>query len=617
GSGPRPGRDAARQRARQFPRHPGQHRQGHGDAGVARRPHQHAGDAAGELRPRDHGTVHDGRRRLHRGRRLRRRARVHRVEPSPARRRGRRLAALRVRLQRRAARDQSQDVQLPDLPRRQPHDSWPQRRAGHAGRPGFHRRARREPEHRALSRHQAVPVLRVRDGSGQQRLRRAGRLGLPAEPVRHEGGDADGADGTGVLGSERVLRPLFLAGGVRRPRAEGHRLGRLLGERRAGAAAEHGDDPLRAARRRRLGSGTAVVLDRRDAGADELRGEVDPRVALARHAPVPHDQRAQDGAARWRRRQRVGELPAGHRCLDGQRCPDPGEGVGARAPDGRISGVSTGMKVTRRQFIEGGVAAFTVTFAAPEFFVDVARAQGAHARNLVVLYLGGGNDSLSMLVPYNDPFYRVRRPTLAVPAGQVLQIGTDGSRVALGLHPRLTGLKQIFDQGKLALIQRTGYENQSRSHFLGTDIWSTADPNNPQALGWVGRYLDSLPSPVDALAGWNTTGTLPHVLQARTAVPSIANAAGYSFLSPNGGAEAAAERETALRIASHVPVDRPELAFVYESSRAALSTLDRVASVATYRPATAYPNNGFGQAMQAVAGAMVRAIWLCVVSVTT
>jgi uncharacterized protein (DUF1501 family) len=275
------------------------------------------------------------------------------------------------------------------------------------------------------------------------------------------------------------------------------------------------------------------------------------------------------------------------------------------------------MKVTRRQFIEGGVAAFTVTFAAPEFFIDVARAQGAHVRNLVVLYLGGGNDSLSMLIPYNDPFYRVRRPTLGVPAGQVLQVGTDASRAALGLHPRLTGLKQIFDQGKLALIQRTGYENQSRSHFLGTDIWSTADPSNPQALGWVGRYLDSLPSPVDPLVGWNTTGTVPRVLQGRTAVPAIASAAGYSFLSPNGGAEAAAERDTALRISSHVPVDRPELAFVYESSRAALATLDRVASVATYRPSIAYPNTGFGQALQAVAGAMARSIGTRVFYVTT
>jgi len=275
------------------------------------------------------------------------------------------------------------------------------------------------------------------------------------------------------------------------------------------------------------------------------------------------------------------------------------------------------MKVTRRQFVKGGVAAFTVTFAAPEFLTDVARAQGAHVRNLVVLYMSGGNDSLSMVIPYNDPFYASRRPSIAVPAGQVLQIGTDASRKALGLHPRLTGLKQIFDQGRLALIQRTGYENQSRSHFLGTDIWSTADPDNAQALGWVGRYLDSLPSPVDPLVGWNTTGSLPHVLQARTAVPAIANPAGYSFSSPNAGAEAAAERATALRIASHVPVDRPELAFVYGSSRAAMDTLDRVASVATYRGSPAYPNTGFAQALQAVAGAMSRSVGTRVFYVTT
>src|SRR5207247_5227838 len=109
------------------------------------------------------------------------------------------------------------------------------------------------------------------------------------------------------------------------------------------------------------------------------------------------------------------------------------------------------MKVTRRQFVQGGVAAFTVTFAAPEFLSDLARAQGAHTRNLIVLYLSGGNDSLSMLIPYNDPFYYSRRPSLAVPAGQVLQIGTDSSGVPLGLHPRLTRLKEIFDPGRLGL----------------------------------------------------------------------------------------------------------------------------------------------------------------------
>ena len=92
------------------------------------------------------------------------------------------------------------------------------------------------------------------------------------------------------------------------------------------------------------------------------------------------------------------------------------------------------MKVTRREFVKGGVAAFTVTFAVPGFMSDIARAQAGGSRNLVVLYLGGGNDALSMLVPYADPFYASRRPTLAVPAGSILQIGADASNVPLGLH---------------------------------------------------------------------------------------------------------------------------------------------------------------------------------------
>lgn len=269
--------------------------------------------------------------------------------------------------------------------------------------------------------------------------------------------------------------------------------------------------------------------------------------------------------------------------------------------------------------MHGGVAAFTVTFAAPEFMSDLALAQGAGARNLVVLYLSGGNDSLSMLVPYNDPFYYSRRPSIAIPAGTVLQVGSDSSRVALGLHPRLTGLKQIFDQGRLALIQRAGYSNQSRSHFQGTDIWSTADPGNSVGLGWVGRYLDSLPSPLDPLVGWNTTRDLPRVLQSNhVAVPAIPNPATYAFQSPNTGVEATAERNAAVRINSHVPVGRPSLAFVYGNAQAAMATLDRVATVAAYNGTVAYPaNNGFAQALRAVAGSMVRGIGTRVFYVTT
>jgi uncharacterized protein (DUF1501 family) len=276
------------------------------------------------------------------------------------------------------------------------------------------------------------------------------------------------------------------------------------------------------------------------------------------------------------------------------------------------------MKVTRRQFLEGGVAAFTATFAAPELFSELARAQGIRGRNLVVLYLGGGNDALSTLVPYNDRSYYNRRPTIAIPAGTVLQVGTDSSRVALGLHPRLTGLKQIFDEGKLAIVQRTGYENQTRSHFLGTDIWATANPSNASGLGWIGRYLDSLPSPVDELVGWNASGDSPRVLQAgKVPVPAIRDPRTYAFESPNAGVEAAAGRNAARRISSHVPIDRPHLAFVYESVRAAMGTLDRVATVASYAGTVTYPNNGFASALRAVAGAIVRGIGTKVFYVTT
>ncbi len=265
------------------------------------------------------------------------------------------------------------------------------------------------------------------------------------------------------------------------------------------------------------------------------------------------------------------------------------------------------MPVTRRDFIRNGVAAFTVSFAAPAFLSDIARAQGARSRSLVVLYLSGGNDALSTVVPYTDPFYYSRRPAIAVPAGQVLQIGSDASGKVLGLHPRLTGLRDIFNDGRLAIVQRTGYPNSSRSHFEGFDIFGTANPGAPSGPGWLGRYLETVPA--DALSGWSATRDLPRAFVSNgISVPAIPDARTYSFNSPNSGAEALVGRAAAARIASHTPIDRPHLAFVNASARGAFETLDRVASVASYTGTVAYPNNGLALALRTVAGSIVRGI---------
>lgn len=267
------------------------------------------------------------------------------------------------------------------------------------------------------------------------------------------------------------------------------------------------------------------------------------------------------------------------------------------------------MDISRRLFIRNGVATVSLGLAAPAFLTAIAEAQGIRTRNLVVVYLGGGNDALNTLVSYRDPAYYNRRPSIAVPAGQVLQVGTDAAGQVLGLHPQLGGLLNIFNEGRLALVQRTGYANSSRSHFEATDIWGTANPRSSTGSGWLGRYLDTLPRPLDALAAWNTTAETPRaLLSGQSGVPAIPNASTYTYVSPNRGSAALQERAAAQAMAASAANGRPHLAFVNSTSRGAIDTLDRVALATAYTPSVAYPNNGFALAMRTVAGAIVRGI---------
>jgi uncharacterized protein (DUF1501 family) len=267
------------------------------------------------------------------------------------------------------------------------------------------------------------------------------------------------------------------------------------------------------------------------------------------------------------------------------------------------------MRVSRRIFIRDGVATVTLGLSAPAFLSAIAQAQGLPSRRLVVVYLGGGNDALNTLVSYQDPSYYSRRPSIAIPAGQVLQVGTDAAGRALGLHPRLGGLLNIFNEGHLALVQRSGYANSSRSHFEAGDIWGTANPQSYTGSGWLGRYLDTLPRPVDALAAWNTTGETPRaLLSGTTGVPAIPSASTYIYASPNRGSVALEERAAAQIMASNPAPGRPHLAFVNSTSRGAIETLDRVAQATAYTPTVPYPNNGFALALRTVAGAIVKSI---------
>ena len=125
------------------------------------------------------------------------------------------------------------------------------------------------------------------------------------------------------------------------------------------------------------------------------------------------------------------------------------------------------MKFTRREFIRGGVRRSRSASRAPAFLSDLARAQGASRRNLVVLYLDGGNDALSTLAPvHGSVLLQPAARRSPIPPANVLQVGTDsvGQRARPASAPHRTASRSSTT-GDLALIQRTGYPNSSRSHF--------------------------------------------------------------------------------------------------------------------------------------------------------
>ena len=279
------------------------------------------------------------------------------------------------------------------------------------------------------------------------------------------------------------------------------------------------------------------------------------------------------------------------------------------------------MKVTRRDFIRGGVAAFTVSFGAPAFLSDLARAQGASRRNLVVLYLSGGNDALSTLIPYTDASTISRRPTIAVPAARVLQVGTDSSGRRARPAPAADGPEA---RSSTRATSRSSSAPAIRTPAARTSSARTSGPRptrrHSTGSGWLGRYLDTLPSPVDPLAGWCTMREVPHSLDRQqgqragdSRIPRT-----YAFQSPNPTRQRAgvrADGDDEHRVAS--AARRPHLSFVNGTTQAALATLDRVARSPTTPAPVTYGDDGLSQAFRAVAGAIVRGIGTKVFWVTT
>jgi uncharacterized protein (DUF1501 family) len=168
-------------------------------------------------------------------------------------------------------------------------------------------------------------------------------------------------------------------------------------------------------------------------------------------------------------------------------------------------------QLKRRDFLRAGLvfgagaAGLAAGYAAvPDAFaraVYAAKTNGiSNDKVLVMVQLAGGNDGLRTIVPLQDPKLHDFRPRLAAPSiAQALPLNHD-----FGLNQNLIGVKKLFDQGRVAIVQGVGYPNPVFSHFESIRIWETGDPTRRSINGWLGqlaaKQYDTLGHPLTGCA---------------------------------------------------------------------------------------------------------------------
>jgi len=206
---------------------------------------------------------------------------------------------------------------------------------------------------------------------------------------------------------------------------------------------------------------------------------------------------------------------------------------------------------TRREFLRTSLLGGALSWTIPAFLANTFSSlhaaaadsatqavTGRDGRILVVLQMAGGNDGLNTVVPYTDDHYRRARPTLGLPAADVLKLNDE-----LGFHPAMTGFKDLYDRGNLAVIPGIGYPNPNRSHFRSTEIWQTAsDSEKVEKYGWLGRYFDNACAGCDPVVGVNIGRQTPQAFSARHPLGvSLENPQNYRFMAGDGGRGKATE----------------------------------------------------------------------------
>jgi uncharacterized protein (DUF1501 family) len=259
--------------------------------------------------------------------------------------------------------------------------------------------------------------------------------------------------------------------------------------------------------------------------------------------------------------------------------------------------------LSRRNVLKtGGMIA--VGLVAPRWLGAVAQAdvfrsaagQGpATDTVLVVCQFSGGNDGLNTVVPYSDKNYYTLRPTIGIADDKVLKI-TD----SVGFNPGLTGLAELYQQGKVAVIQNVGYPNPNRSHFKSMEIWQSASPESRLRHGWIGRHFDVelAHHPLNPVVAIGLSTEKPLALDAEAAsVPCFASLADMQNLIGDADAEQMLRQIQGMDAAPGTATRA-----VQQANKSALDAVSILKTqLKTFTPKQTYGRDAFGNGFKQIA----------------
>ncbi|MFN0148982.1 MAG: DUF1501 domain-containing protein [Dehalococcoidia bacterium] len=279
--------------------------------------------------------------------------------------------------------------------------------------------------------------------------------------------------------------------------------------------------------------------------------------------------------------------------------------------------------LNRRDFVKGGAALVSIGTTAGSFLkgtIAFAAQNAAYVapegkgRILILVQLAGGNDGLNTVVPVADPAYPAVRRTIGQTLDMVLPLDRD-----FGLAPQLTGLKGLWDGGKLAIVRGVGYPDQDYSHFKSMAIWEAGDPKLELKTGWLGRSLDAMESQAhDPFFGFNIGGSTPPELRGeKIPIPSVRDQADYGLKVQGKTADADPRNATLMKLYQQYPANSRYGVLLETTAETALSSAKALAAVAaTYKPAVEYPDTSFAQGLQLLAETIIGGLGIRVGHIT-